>query len=663
MNFNRAHVSYRLTVQLWEKDEDFEQLLRVIESTAMADEFALFTNDNHTPPPLEIMRPRFAILKRRIATLKERGYRAGINHLCTLGHAYENVRHAATCGRWMVSSSGLQCPGNFCPSDPEWRESYIRECYTLAAECHPDFIWIDDDVRLSNHGKIYDFGCFCPECFPRLSAFIGYQGELAQLPEFFECADETERRRRRAALIEWNGRVINDLAGYIERVVHAVDPSIILGQMDGFQPICGLDFAGHAAALSGPERRPVWWRPGGGFYFDRCPDELLAKANSIGREIALMPDSIEVIQAELESFNYQRLNKSNFITALEPQIYCAAGATGVAYNVFGQNDWDDFDVNLPLIEALNGNRAFLDRIVRSTRRIHPRGVFDGTGRMIHLSHHGQDGKWLTLSGSDDPGFSGSELQKLGIPAAYAAENACLYAVTGQAVEAMNDSEIRAMLAKGAYLDGFALRELNRRGYEEFTGFAIREIIEDDAIESFCNHPLNAGAAGKQRNGRQSFWYEPAWSLEPAPGAEVLSSCVDYSGAELGKCLSGVFVNSLGGRIAVEGYYPWGTMFYRCQAERIKRLFRWLSKEELPGYISSYHRAALWTRPGSALIWNMSHDPLRGGRLTLHGGSDTLRAVTVNGEETLLAASGFDGSYHSFELPELAPWSVLFCEEP
>ena len=284
-------------------------------------------------------------------------------------------------------------------------------------------------------------------------------------------------------------------------------------------------------------------------------------------------------------------------------------------------------------------------------------------RLIHLRHRGSDGKWLTLSGSDDPGFLDSELQKLGIPAAYNAENACLYAVTGQAVEAMDDDEIRAMLTKGAYLDGFALQELNRRGYGEFTGFTVREIVKDDAIEAFLDHPLNMDVLDKRRNGRQSFWYEPAFILEPLPGAEPLSCCVGYLEEDLGGCMSGVFVNSLGGRIAVEGYYPWGTMFYRCQAERIRRLFRWLSKEELPGYVSSYHRAALWVRPGSALLWNMSQDPLRGGRLHLHGGSGSLLAVDVNGRETLLEASGCDENYSSFELPELPPWTVLLCEEP
>ena len=656
-----AHVSYRLTVQLWEKDEDFNELLQTIEATGMATEFAFFSNNNHTPPPMDIMRARFAILKRRVAAMHERGWKAGINHLCTLGHTYENVRHAATGGQLMVYSSGKPCPGNFCPADPVWRENYIRECYTLAAECHPDFIWIDDDLRLANHGGVYDFGCFCPSCFPRLSAFIGYHGELADLPDFFECHDIAERRKRRAALLEWNARVTADIAGYIERIVHAVDPSIILGQMDGWQPIGGFDFAGHAAALSGSGHCPVWWRPGGGFYFDRCPDEILDKANSIGREAAMLPKSVEVIQAEVESFNYQRLNKSSFMTALEPQIYCAAGATGAAYNVFGEREWDDFDVNQSLIRALNGNRNFLNRIVSGNQRISPQGIFDGTGRMIHLSHRGQDGKWLTLQGNDDTSFLNSELQKIGLPPAYTAADACLYAVTGQTVESMSDEEILAMLKKGAYLDGFALQVLNLRGYGDFTGFTVREIIEEDAIEEFLNHPLNGKAIGKRRNGRQSFWYQPAFSLVPCGNAQILSRCVDYCGQELGKCLSGVYINSLGGRIAVEGYYPWGTMFYRSQSARVKQLFRWLSREKLPGCLASYHRAALWIRPDNAFIWNMSQDPLQDGALLLKHESPVLIAYSQAGKEMTLRAAETDNGYQIFALPEIAPWTALYCE--
>ena len=76
MASGNAHVSYRLTVQLWEKDEDFNELLQTIEATRMADEFAFFSNNNHTPPPMDVMRSRFAILKRRIAAMHERGWKA-----------------------------------------------------------------------------------------------------------------------------------------------------------------------------------------------------------------------------------------------------------------------------------------------------------------------------------------------------------------------------------------------------------------------------------------------------------------------------------------------------------------------------------------------------------------------------------------------------------
>jgi len=646
-------------MSLWESDQAFAKLLDILKCTAPAREFALFTNNNHTPPPLEILRPRFATLKRRIEVMRNLGYTVGINHLCTLGHANENVRHAATGGRLMVDSHGRELPGNFCPADPVWRENYIRECYQLAAECRPDFIWIDDDVRVGNHGKILDFGCFCPECFAKMAKYLGFTGKLSELPDFFECVDLTERRRRRQALLDYNSEVITDLLRFIEQTVHAVDPGIILGQMDGLETVSGLDLPGHAAALAGPEKQKVWWRPGGGFYFDRCPEEMLDKANRIGREAALLPSTVAVIQSELESFNYQRLNKSDAMTALEPQIYCAAGATGVAYNVFGETFWDDFEVYLPLIKTLNGNRRFLDRIAVANQRQMPRGIFDGTGADIHLSHRGNDGKWLTLAGADDAGFLGSEIQKMGLPAAYSAAEADVYAVTGQIVEAMSDRQIETMLTQGAYLDGFALTELNARGFGELTGFAVKEIIEEDAIEEFLPHILNAGAAGKSRNGRQSFWRQPAFILESAAGAEILSRCVDYADIELGKCLSGVFTNRLGGRIAVAGYYPWGTLSYRSQSERIKTLFRWLAQDRLGAYLTSYHRAAVWVRPGSSIIvWNMSADAMLDAKLMVLDAAPALTAYDVNDREYVLPCTKKDGNDCVFELPPVAPWQML-----
>lgn len=666
MPIKQANISYRLTLQLWERDEEFAATVDMIQETGMAREFAFFTNNNHTPPPLSTMERRFEILSRRIPVLREHGWSAGINHLCTVGHTRENIPYAATGGRNFVNADGHICAGNFCLADPVWRETYIKPCYRMAAECRPDFIWIDDDVRLCNHGGRCCIGCFCPDCFKRMSQYLGFNGTLEELPEFFEIADPDERRSRRKMLIDWNRRAMNDISAYIEGVVHAVNPDIILGQMDGYSPWCGLDLESHAEALSGPDKKPVWWRPGGGFYFDSRPDELLDKANSIGKETVLLPDWVEVVQTELECFNFQRLNKSEFFACLEPQVYCAAGTTGVAYNVFGENEWDKLEEYRSLVLTLNTNKSFLDRIVAGNQRTAPTGVFDGSGVDILLMNNHKTAQWLDMPKQMFKGFCGSELQKIGLPVAYGGEQAAVYALGGGTAVSMSDAQIRTMLSKAVYLDGFALTDLVELGYGEYLGFSVEKIIHEDAIERFMDHPLNGEYAGRQRNARQSFWHEPAYVFTPEANAEVLSRYVDYSGAPLGGCALGIFVNKLGGRIAVNGYYPWSSLFYRFKGVQLKNLFQWLAPDAFPGLVSSYHRASLWLRENrgvlhNASVWNMSQDPARGLTLKLRTQAKEADVYEISGRCTRIQAVGGDRNYQEFILPEAAPWSLTYCE--
>ena len=97
-----------------------------------------------------------------------------------------------------------------------------------------------------------------------------------------------------------------------------------------------------------------------------------------------------------------------------------------------------------------------------------------------------------------------------------------------------------------------------------------------------------------RDCRPAFNPELTYLLEPLPGAHPLSEVVDFTQTNLGVC-SGVFENSLGGRIAVIGYFPWSLIQSLPKSTQLKTLFRWLTRDQFPAYIASYSSAALWLR--------------------------------------------------------------------
>ena len=138
--------------------------------------------------------------------------------------------------------------------------------------------------------------------------------------------------------------------------------------------------------------------------------------------------------------------------------------------------------------------------------------------------------------------------------------------------------------------------------------------------------------------------------------------IDYSGKEVTPCTTGIFENKLGGRICVAGYYPWNFMENLSKSSQMKAVFRWLSKDSLPGYIASFQKVNLWIRePQNGKIvlafTNSSFDPAENVMLMLKTNQKTIRIYDMNCKETVIQSSGQDGSYQKFIIPEVGPWKM------
>ena len=72
----------------------------------------------------------------------------------------------------MTDITGCISLGSFCPNDDRVRE-YVQDLYEIIVSAAPDFIWIDDDVRLWHWPN--GMGCFCDNC---LSIFAEECGTL-----------------------------------------------------------------------------------------------------------------------------------------------------------------------------------------------------------------------------------------------------------------------------------------------------------------------------------------------------------------------------------------------------------------------------------------------------------------------------------------------------
>jgi hypothetical protein len=124
----------------------------------------------------------------------------------------------------------------------------------------------------------------------------------------------------------------------------------------------------------------------------------------------------------------------------------------------------------------------------------------------------------------------------------------------------------------------------------------------------------------------------------------------------------VFENAAGGRIAVCGYYPWSFLHNLSKSSQMKTLMRWLSRDQLPAYVASFHKVNLWARQPeegrlAVALVNSSFDAAVELVVVLRTTQEELSMFDMRGQETRLKSGRSDGPYRHFTLPTIEPWAM------
>ena len=663
---DRAKISLRVSTYLWmdtPRRADLLDMLRQYRDTI--DEVAFFTGFTHPPLPLTVIRERAAILAEIIPQFRALGLSTGINHLATMGHLDENLPNSLN-EPWqkLVDADGSVSPSCYCAADPGFQQ-YAADAYFALAQTRPDFIWVDDDVRMESHPGRIRFACFCDRCIADFSAKTGAPSNRESLRAGFSMSARPYRLRLRLQWLEHNRQYIADLLALIRKAVDRVSPQIQLGFMTAEIPYSGFGHASWAAALGGPQRTPVKWRPGGGFYTDRTPADLLGKAHLIGRETARLPGTITDIQSEHENFPYQRLHKSVTVFKAEIAAYIGAGCAGTALNCMGISQ-DPFEEYMPYFAGVRAGRKFYGAAVATFGRSPCEGVWPAW-TADHFALLNPDGDWLSAPGWGADLNSFIELSELGIPMAYARGSASITLLSGDTCLEFSEDELQKVLAGGVLMDGPALARLNAMGHGELTGFTVAAKQERDTIERLSPDAINGAFAGWHRDCRPSFWLETTHLLAPsASGARPLSEIIDFTPSVLG-IGSGAFENRLGGRVAVMGYYPWRALASLAKTSQLKALVRWLSRDSIPAYVDSYAKAAIWCRRDAdgrpaLMLLNASIDPAQDLAICIRNGPPSLSILYPDGRESRVPRSRDAGAYGCYVIDRIGPWEPVLLRQ-
>lgn len=646
--------SFRIAYENWYTDERFGETLELLtEYRSAVDEVVLFTSSIHTPRKPEEITVLCGIMKKRLTDMRKSGINAvGIDLLCTLGHHNEDLDNCFS-GNYkrMTNIDGEVCEGSFCMNDERYVNDYVIPTIKALAGTGCDFLWIDDDVRYG-HMPIGN-GCFCDCCMTIFNNAYGYDYTRTTLKEALNLYDIPLREQ----WLRKQSDSITGLLGKIRNAVNEVHEGLTVGFMTGERYTEGYDFGSFADVLSGHGRYNLKWRPGGGQYADEIPTGFQEKAAQIGRQISLLPGYVKDIQSEVENFPYQIMKKSPSATAIEAAQYICAGCTGTAFNIFPGESGESISISEGHMKAIREMTPFYRKLSGTLRTSPSVGIH--TGWLPHSQKACRN--FINGYGGEFADFS-TELFSLGLPQAYDFDKAAVYLLKGDAPYAMDKCRISEMLSKGAYIDAEALDALWKLGYGEYTGFRPGRKIPVDAIEEYLPHPLNDGFEGGKRNCRQAFNKGISYEILPFADAEALTMLADYNGNMLAGCSMGVYVNSLGGKICVSGYYPYTWISDTYKSCQLKRIFEYLSDNTMPGYVESSLRSCFSSRliSNGQYVWcvqNLNMEKMTNIKIRLMTFADKVTLVDMSNTEIILNAKTDSEKMKYIVAPELKPFNI------
>ncbi|MFZ2657337.1 MAG: hypothetical protein WAX69_20545 [Victivallales bacterium] len=657
-------LSWRIGVPLYEKDQAFKNLVEFLsKEKKIVDEVAFFeTLTHHLYFPLEEIQKRAELLKVRVAAMKSAGVQSvGINVLTTLGHLNEAWDFVITLPfQPAVGHNGAISKGCACPNARELRE-YVRKKYTLFAKAAPDFIWIDDDFRMGNHGTGVSHGCFCPTCLKLFSDFSGRSFPTRE--ELISALNTPREKKLRQGWIENNVRTLESLGRDIVSAIHAVNPKIKTGLMKSGTAYCyeGGELVRLCTALKAEK-----YRPGGGFYADLQPTGMIFKALETARQCDEFPPAIKERQYELENFPYQTLNKSRSTLINECTLALAYGLNGIAFNCLPAVGDGNLDIKEPLMCEIRKARPFWEAITAQADGLPGHGLWLAWSRgmlgKVDL-HEGES--WLDTNWGDGIGKATDALGRIGLPMSAHRHGATVTVLAGRVAETFSDAELRQILSGAVLMDGSSLEILEQRGLGDLTGVSISKRWNNGVLERLTSDPLNGPWDASIRDARIEFWGNATGlgdMLEPlSTDVRILSKLESYFGKKLGPCMT-AFENKIGGRVIVSGYAPWLFLGSEAKRTQLQNVLDWATRGQLAVRIEEtvplipVVRLSPEKDRGNIVLLNAGFDVIKQASIRFSGPITPVHLMSPDLKKTRMKIIREKNGW-TVKLKDLAPWRV------
>ena len=580
MNLDRSNMVLRYYIGFENQEARYEQLLDFLTATGIH-RVILFSSgfaEDSSILSLSYYERQAAMLRPYVEQLKGMGVEVGINVLCTNGHCYYADENEFGFRR-AVTVNGEGSRGSVCYRD-EGFLAHIKQEYRYYAALHPSVIFTDDDIRALSMGQMI---CLCDHHMKLISERVGQDLTFEQIRRELS-GNSLEISPIKQAYFDQIRDDIEYLISEIADTVHEISPDTEIGVMTTSYPAVTLDrdLSGFFERLY-EGKKVTRIRTGMDYYRegDHGDIPMMFSMPLIQREF-MGPDCKAEIQPEIENDIYGFFYKSNAVTKMQ-LVWCLSnGLQNMQLNLF--DFFNCYDGNYSEIKQMFRNEMpyfnAVSALVPTGHRtegvniyVHPRALLarraKGGNSMFRAFWH----KWLNL---------------MGIPLATDLARAQCVFLTGDDVALASDSEVDAILKKGAVIDKRAAEVLLHRGYGERIGLvSMCDMDELFAGERFTDHALNEPYRGSHNsNYFMDSLIAPDLVGKPqyASGAQILSTVINHRKEKVCDGVA-VYENAEGERVCIFPFdYGAFSMFTHLNGRRKQQLWHvleWLSRSALP----------------------------------------------------------------------------------
>lgn len=442
----------------------------------------------------------------RLAELyREQGIQVDLQISNTIGHGeYMKSKDCSAIDAYgfekLVGHDGTVADYSFCWYGENFRK-YQYETMKMYAALKPVNIWIDDDMRASNHAPA-KYGCFCDSCMARFNAKYGSNFTREELVNEVCNGDVTWRKR----FMDFAQEGLSDFAAMLARATMEVSPETHVGLQYGMgDKYVGGTYEPEFEALYKTTGLTPVSRSGGGVYDDKDPRKLLTKQIQMSYATSRLPEYVTLRVPEIENTPDVPMGKSNYGTLLESSIALAYGYTGLSYATL-MTAYETMDFHGKLLAGMSRCRPYWQKMIEYNRRTVPAGLgIADTGVDYIKAPVGTvtpetfwDEEQFAYGGI--PSLYGTPLTWIGMAENHVIGHTQVLSLNLATLDTLTDDEIRKLMERPVITDGMVIDRMVQRGFGPELGITIEYPAPQPCYELFD---------GKK-------WTVSSWSSVPLP---------------------------------------------------------------------------------------------------------------------------------------------------